>query len=261
MINFNVEKIKFITKKNGHLIFLIENFLKESDYKNIKRNIPNIDLSKVDPVLMVNRKLGISPSDEIYENVILKNDVLNKLHNSVFNINFLQLIFKKFFAEIIYSRKNDFSYLIKLLIRINRFTINPKQKNFLQKIFFNYIFPTIQYSYMYNKSKIVPHTDSRGKLISLMLYFPDDDLTHSEIEALGTSFYESSIKNLNNKHIGDNKDENKFKINSKKICTLPFVGKNLYGFIRTDRSWHTVEPIIKNENFIRKSININLLFN
>lgn len=261
MINFNIEKIKFIKKENGHTIFCIENFLNQEDYKNIKNNLPNINISEIVPGFFVNNKLGISPTDGNYENLILKNDILARLHYSFYNTSFLKLIFKKFYKYILYSRKNDFSYLIKILLRKNRFLLIPRKKNFIQKLIFNDIFPAIQYSYMYNKSKIVPHTDSRAKLISLMLYFPDENLTKTEIENLGTTFYESSIKNLNNKHTENTNDENEFKKNSTKTCTLPFEKRNLYGFIRTDRSWHTVELIDRNENFIRKSININLLFN
>lgn len=260
MINFNIEKIKFIKKGNGHCIFCIEDFLNEEDYKNIKNNLPNFSVSEIVPGFFVNNKLGISPMDGNYENLILKNNMLLRLHKSFYNTNFIKLIFKKFYKDILSSRKNDFHYLIKLLLRTNRFLLNPKKKNFIQKLIFNNIFPTIQYSYMYNKSKIVPHTDSRGKLISLMLYFPDENLTQLETEDLGTTFYESSIKNLNNKHIENTNSENEFKKNSTKICTLPFKKRNLYGFIRTDRSWHTVEPINRNQNFIRRSININLLF-
>ena len=35
--------------------------------------------------------------------------------------------------------------------------------------------------------------------------------------------------------------------------------KSLFGFIKSHKSWHSVEKININENFIRKSININLL--
>ena len=111
---------------------------------------------------------------------------------------------------------------------------------------------------MMNGAKLVPHTDSRQKLISLMLYFPDDKLTEEQKFSLGTSFYLSKNKNIKNKHLLNNNEESDFKKNNKMGITLPFRGKNLYGFIRNDLSWHTVEPFFVNENFIRKSININL---
>jgi serine protease inhibitor len=113
---------------------------------------------------------------------------------------------------------------------------------------------------MFNGSKIVPHTDSRAKLISLMLYFPDESLNENDYNKLGTSFYNSKNKNFTNTHLLDEENERLFKEQSKKFLTLPFKPYNLYGFIRTDKSWHTVEKINMHENFIRKSININILF-
>ena len=140
MINFNIEKIKFIKKENGHTIFCIENFLNQENYKNIKNNLPNINISEIVPGFFVNNKLGISPTDGNYENLILKNDILARLHYSFYNTNFLKLIFKKFYKYILYSRKNDFSYLIKILLRKNRFLLIPRKKNFIQKLIFNDIY-------------------------------------------------------------------------------------------------------------------------
>jgi len=128
MINFNIEKNKFIKKWNGHTIFCIEDFLNEEDYKNIKNNLPNINISEIVPGFFVNNKLGLSPTDGNYENLILKNDVLFRLHSTFYNINFLKLIFKKFYKDILASRKKDFSYLIKLLLRRNRYLLNFKKK-------------------------------------------------------------------------------------------------------------------------------------
>ena len=67
----------------------------------------------------------------------------------------------------------------------------------------------------------------------------------------------NNYKQITNEHIKDKETEEKLKKNSK-IFFIPFIKKNLYGFIRNDLSWHTVEPFFVNENFIRKSININL---
>ena len=92
-----------------------------------------------------------------------------------------------------------------------------------------------------------------------MLYFPDDNLSPEQVSSLGTTFYKSEINNLKNTHIISSEKEKEFKKNSEVILTLPFKKKNLYGFIKSHNSWHTVEPINYNDDFIRKSININLL--
>jgi hypothetical protein len=50
-----------------------------------------------------------------------------------------------------------------------------------------------------------------------------------------------------------------FKHNNKIFFRTPFVSNCLFGFIRNDYSWHSVEPINIFENFVRKSININFM--
>jgi hypothetical protein len=107
---------------------------------------------------------------------------------------------------------------------------------------------------MYNNSKITPHTDQRSKLLSLMLYFPDKNLNDIQINALGTKFYNIPINNINNNII---LDENS--VVDYKYLSLPFKSKNLYGFIRSEKSWHAVEKIRNYDSeFVRKSININI---
>ena len=149
---------------------------------------------------------------------------------------------------------------IKIILRIDKI-INKQRlikKNFFQRLCFNYIGPSIEFSYMNKNAKIPPHTDSPSKLISLMLYFPDKDYSESQIEELGTSFYDSKIKNDKNFNI-KNEGETEFFSKNSKILTLPFKKRNLYGFIRNFFSWHGVEKINLKENQLRKSINLSLM--
>lgn len=256
---FNFNKIQYLSRGEFD-IFKIDNFISKNIFEKIRSNLPDLKLSDVDKKYIINKKIGLQPFDGLYEKIILSNTVLKELHDEFFNIFFLKKIKNLFKKEIVRSRLNDINYLSKLLIRKDKFLIKNKHKNLLEKILFNHIYPSIQYSFMYNGSKIVPHTDSKSKLISLMLYFPDDNIKYEDRITLGTTFYDSSKKNMNNKHLENPEDEIKFKKESKKILTLPFEGCNLYGFIRTSKSWHTVETIKRDEEFIRKSININLLF-
>ena len=111
---------------------------------------------------------------------------------------------------------------------------------------------------MNRNAKLPPHTDTPSKLISLMLYFPDEDFSANQIKELGTAFYDSDIKNDKNIH-QENEEESKFLKRNKKILTLPFRKKNLYGFFRNFYSWHGVENINLKENQLRKSINLNIM--
>lgn len=93
-----------------------------------------------------------------------------------------------------------------------------------------------------------------------MLYFPDKIFLDNQKIQLGTTFYKSKKKNLNNSHLNNSIEEESFKNTYPEKIVLPFKEKHLYGFIRNKYSWHSVEPFSIDPNFIRKSININLYF-
>ena len=120
---------------------------------------------------------------------------------------------------------------------------------------------------MHNNSYLTPHTDKQSKLLSLMLYFPTKNLENTDI---GTTFYHSKLKNFSNKgiyfdfdhsknnFITNNEDSSFFNKNFKETITFPFKKKNLYCFIKSDTSWHSVKKLNIPDNEVRKSININV---
>ena len=120
---------------------------------------------------------------------------------------------------------------------------------------------------MYKNSYCRPHTDKQSKLLSLMLYFPSRNLENLSI---GTTFYNSKLKNFSNKEylltldentntfITDNNNNDFFDKNFTETITFPFKKKDLYCFIKSDVSWHSVKKLEIPENEVRKSININL---
>ncbi|HYE36630.1 hypothetical protein [Methylocaldum sp.] len=86
----------------------------------------------------------------------------------------------------------------------------------------------------FSNYSIPPHTDTQRKLISLLFYLPHDD----SLKHLGTSIYsptdESFVCNGGTHH-----SFSEFK----KVTTAPFTPNSLFGFLRTDNSFHGVEPI------------------
>ena len=112
---------------------------------------------------------------------------------------------------------------------------------------------------MNKDSFILPHTDKTTKLVSLMLYFPSKKLNNLNI---GTTFYQSNFKNFDNEQPFQSVRENLafYRKTLKESLTFPFKKKNLYGFIKSDVSWHGVKKLEIPENETRKSININLKF-
>ena len=57
-----------------------------------------------------------------------------------------------------------------------------------------------------------------------------------------------------------NFEEENFKNDSKVIFNSKYLPNYMCGFIRTDKSWHTVEPLDIDSNYIRRSININFMY-
>ena len=85
------------------------------------------------------------------------------------------------------------SYNLKRLAKYLRFPIFNKEKNWYDFLF-SKIRVTSEFSYMGNKSKIVPHVDSIMKLCSILVYFPSLKNDHENYlleRNYGTFFWES----------------------------------------------------------------------
>ena len=90
-----------------------------------------------------------------------------------------------------------------------------------------------------------------------MLYFPDDEIKEKEY---GASFWLLNQVNYTNRHLTDTDEEKKFKLENKISYKTPFISNSLYLFLRNDSSWHSVEPVNISGNHIRKSLNINFIY-
>lgn len=269
-------------------IFEIENFLSEDLYKKIKKNFNNYLSDIIDSRQLLdkkNSKYCFNSRMKIYEKMKNKYIEIKELDDIVQSKEFCGFLFKKFFFEILKSRKNNLSQLLRVfkipnLVKFNE-TENDKiselddhghqkivrkfNKKFnLLDLIYNDIEVTTEYSYIFNKGKIVPHTDDVDKIFSLMLYFPqfDTDLKSelkNQEKKIGTVFWNSTNKNFNNKHL-EGFSEKKFEDENKNILILPFKGKTLFGFIKNDLSWHSVREFDLSEKYVRCSININFRF-
>lgn len=81
---------------------------------------------------------------------------------------------------------------------------------------------------------IGPHTDHPSKILTLIFYLP---ISHDQ-NHLGTSIYipkDRSVKYSGHEH-------HSFK-EFDKISTIPFIPNSVFGFLRSDCSFHGVEPI------------------
>ena len=234
--------------KESFYIFKITNFLPKNIYENLRKNFP---LHNENTSTFANKKYVFTSGTEEFENILRSNKELKEFYKHITSKRKLYLLYFRLIINFIISRRNNIMDIVKLL-RIPRFHFGKFRKNRL----FNDISVGIQISYIFNGGKIVPHTDSVSKLLSLLYYFPDNTVAN-EVD-FGTIFYKSDKKNFNNEHLDNERDELEFKANSKILYKTEFNDKNiLYGFIKNEKSWHAVDKIITKEDYCRKSININ----
>lgn len=244
MINNEIEFIK----NKPYYIFSIKNFLDDNLYIELKENFPNLDIKNFDKCN--NGKYALDSKSEAYSMIIKNNSSMKKFHDLVFSKNFFNFFCKKLYFKYIYSQKDDIFKFLKYS-RPYKQIINKKSS---YDFFFSKISININYSFIKNNGFIIPHTDSLRKLLSLMIYFPNDDKVEKNY---GTQFWSTKIKNYTNKHFDNNQN---FSLLAKKLYKTPFIENTLFGFIRNNYSWHSVEPININKNYIRRSININFIY-
>jgi hypothetical protein len=259
----NEREINWISD-SPYKIFEVNDFLKDSEFDKLDRNFPDFEnIRKEHFFQFENNKFGITSGSKEYDEIILKNEVLRSFHEFINGDKFKKLFFFRLYKHILFSRNFNFKHMLKT-IKIPKF-VDKIESNFFQKnltIFSKYKIK-IQYSYILNNGMIVPHPDAGDKLLTLLLFFPQHDkdikFKKKEIE-FGTTFWKSSFINDQDKHLASIEEQKKFKNSSKILHKAEFIKNNLFGFIKNEHSWHSVEPIDVYEGYVRKSININIYY-
>lgn len=254
-------KINFLQKK-PFCIFEIDSFLSDEEYDLLEKNFPLEDKNKM--VNVIGNKTYFDnkmQANELYEDLASKNNEAIKILSKKFDEFFFINLMKKLKKEIFISRLSNLKDLKLLfsLLRKTKIVHKTTTKNLFQKLFYSNYQYSFEFSYMNKDSFILPHTDKTTKLISLMLYFPTKKLNDLYI---GTTFYNSKFKNFDNEQPFQSVEENFafYRKTLKESLTFPFKKKKLFGFIKSDVSWHGVEKLEIPEDETRKSININLKF-
>tara|TARA_B100000902_G_scaffold213715_1_gene203242 strand:+ start:1767 stop:2534 length:768 start_codon:yes stop_codon:yes gene_type:complete len=252
-------EIKFLQKKPFY-IFVIENFLNDNEYQMLDKNFPKDGIDNIAPV--VGNKKSFDARDDLFKSLDNDKNLSIEILKKKFDEKFFLNLLKKLKKEIFVSRLVKLASLDNLrnlysIIRKPKIVNKEIKKNLIQKILYSHYQCNFEFSYMYKNSFIHPHTDQKSKLLSLMLYFPNKNLENLNI---GTTFYNSKIKNFYNKRMDlfDKEYISSLKENFEETITFPFKKKNLYCFIKSDSSWHAVKKLEIPENEVRKSININL---
>ena len=251
------KKIEIITK-SPFFSFVIKDFFNQDFYKELQIDLKDIERDSNFFKISNVKKYNITNTMDNYNDFINRKSSFKKLHQIVFRSEFAKEFINYFLLNCIKSNLDRPLSILKL--------IKPKyfsqQKGIsIKDIFLTKIKTNIQYSFMGNEGLIKPHVDGNSKLLSLMLYFPEyenSDLLFEKEKKLGTCFWNSNFKNKKNLHVDFDEMIEKFEM--KKLYHNTFDQNNLYGFIKNNYSWHSVEKISMHDKYYRKSININFLY-
>jgi hypothetical protein len=112
---------------------------------------------------------------------------------------------------------------------------------------------TFQISQLPNGAEVIPHTDAPRKLVSLLLYFRDDDW--QDQYGGGTEFYEP----IDAERARTWKPTDRVPFSElKSIGECGFARNCLAGFVRSPNSYHGVRPIVCPEGATRRALLINI---
>jgi len=244
------KNIDFIHNTKSKTIFKIENFLDENLYNEIDNNFPTIDHNEIS----LSKNFGKKFFDN-NDNFLLdtkKHSYLKKIDDIFFSKEFFDFFSKKFHKIIAISQGNFFRTLKYL-----RPSILSDGNTKITSIFRSKLKIRYDYSLIKNNGGIVPHVDGQRKYLSLMIYFPNKKFNDI---GYGTTFWNCNDKNFNNLHIEDPKQIELFKKKNKPLYKSQFKKNCLFGFVRNNTSWHSVEPLDIDEKYLRRSININFYY-
>ena len=119
----------------------------------------------------------------------------------------------------------------------------------------------VHYSSIRKNDFIPPHTDSKQKRLSFVLYLPSEELSLEMQKGLGTVFYKPrkfrrAWRNYDSGLLSERKTRKFF--NKYEIAHISLFKPNrCVGFIKNDISWHAVAP--NNFDYDRRAIVINVM--
>ena len=110
----------------------------------------------------------------------------------------------------------------------------------------------LEFSRIGSSGYIMPHTDTPSKLVSLLLYFPDQSWQNSY--GGSTEFYRPKRRSHENNWANRSQPFSEMLL----LERFNFVPNRLVGFVKSRNSYHGVSPISCPEGMTRDSLNINI---
>lgn len=186
---------------------------------------------------------------ELYES-FSKPDVVRKLYELTHSVPSERPVSEKKPWKV-ESRDFSSSAFRKPLTKFNRFQNNLRGSTPVKL--------TFEFSYLESGCYIPPHTDVAGKLISLMVYFPDKTVDYSS--GAGTEFYRGKGKTAAQSGWGtgmmDDRASKEFFDRHEIFYTSEFTPNKLVGFIKSSNSWHGLKKLELPASATRRSLNVN----
>ena len=250
-------------------IFEKKNFLDRKFYNELRNSFPGKD--KMTKIESKGLKTALNNECTTFQKVISDNEPWKIFYNY---LNQKKTIF--LFCNLIQKELNKIQERKKLkkFFFIENDHAEHKRKIFTKikkKItsqFYQNINFSFEFSILNNNCHIPPHADSTKSILSLMLYFPEENYKNIDLKKvndLGTNFYKKKdevneifIDGWEKDKLLSEKEAILFKKNYEIFYKTRFEENTLYGFIKNGRSWHDFSPFNLEKDFERKSINFNI---
>lgn len=243
-------------RENPFIVFEKNNFLDKEEYLNLVNEIYILnDFEKLSEGMGDKKKRSIHGSNiESLKNGIFKdfcNFFLSKEFYTWFKNTHLPF-FKKTnkFKIYILKPRNLFFRLIKKISRVFKIPVS-------------FYFTEIEYSSIKKGGFIPPHTDSKNKRLSFVYYLLKNrnEIDEEQKKSLGTVFWKPAMSNkkLLNRFdcaLLEGEEKKDFYKNYEPFYVASYDHNKFVGFIKSDNTWHTVEPF--NFNYDRRAIVINV---
>lgn len=239
----NLNNVEIFNRK-PFMVGACDSFLSENQAFNLRAQLLDYFLNHSSKFnLSINNKFKVDSisAKEIYSAVVKSFSTENQEFMDFLESDSFRNTFLKYFsAHLIFNRMDRFSIdiLLNKVLNIHNFKTS------------------IELSFMPLGSKIVPHTDSIGKIISGLIYLPSP---LENDQHLGINFYDYKKRNFQNAHYESEEEQDIFYKNAKLVCKPEF-NNRFYFFFRNARSWHDVDAIESlSPEYVRVSINYNIL--
>jgi len=240
-------------EKKPYPFFEIKDFLKVNLYKNLRNDFIDIYRNNQNSNLFKKTEKGISDfktsyfigggkEKDSYETFLS----FSEKYKSIKDL--LNLTYNQQFVDKIFALLGDKNFFKKNKLRY------PNEKlSMLDYIFFNNVYINYKFSFFENNSGLGLHRDHGSKEVALLLYFGfSDNIDRSHG---GTQVYHKNDDKVYKDHKIEEKDLTNFLL----IHDQKPIQNTLFGFKKTDNSWHGVKRINLPFKVLRLNLQINFM--